>query len=141
MDNLCHTLIGAALGEAGLKRTTRFGNATLMIASNLPDVDVLVFATATPSVAFRKDACLEHEHPRAVPPCLARQPGFQAGVLEERLAVPSELSGDLRQQESARSSVLDDNPVLPDGYFVDGCNRTLGCQERNLDLQQRQFVL
>jgi inner membrane protein len=54
MDNLCHTLIGAALGEAGLKRTTRFGNATLMIASNLPDVDVLVFATATPSVAFRR---------------------------------------------------------------------------------------
>lgn len=54
MDNLCHTLIGAALGEAGLKRGTRFGNATLMIASNLPDVDVFVFATGTPSVAFRR---------------------------------------------------------------------------------------
>ena len=54
MDNLCHTLIGAALGEAGLKRRTRFGNATLMIASNLPDIDVLVFATGTPSVAFRR---------------------------------------------------------------------------------------
>jgi inner membrane protein len=54
MDNLCHTLMGAALGEAGLKRSTRFGNATLMIASNLPDVDVLVFATGTPSVAFRR---------------------------------------------------------------------------------------
>ena len=54
MDNLCHTLVGAALGEAGLKRRTRFGIATLMIASNLPDVDVLVFATGTPSVAFRR---------------------------------------------------------------------------------------
>jgi inner membrane protein len=54
MDNLCHTLIGAALGEAGLKHRTRFGNATLMIASNLPDIDVLVFATGTPSVAFRR---------------------------------------------------------------------------------------
>src|SRR5438477_12375564 len=54
MDNLCHTLVGAALGEAGLKRRTRFGNATLMIASNLPDIDVLVFATSTPSVAFRR---------------------------------------------------------------------------------------
>jgi len=54
MDNLCHTLVGAALGEAGLKRRTRFGSATLMIASNLPDVDVLVFATGTPSVAFRR---------------------------------------------------------------------------------------
>ena len=54
MDNLCHTLVGAALGEAGLKRRTRFGNATLMIASNLPDIDVLVFATGTPAVAFRR---------------------------------------------------------------------------------------
>jgi len=54
VDNLCHTLVGAALGEAGLKRTTAYGNATLMIASNLPDVDVLVFATSTPSVTFRR---------------------------------------------------------------------------------------
>lgn len=54
MDNLCHTLVGAALGEAGLKRRTRFGSATLMIASNLPDLDVLVFATDLPSVAFRR---------------------------------------------------------------------------------------
>ena len=54
MDNLCHTLVGAAFGEAGLKRRTRFGNATLIIAANLPDVDVLVFATAMPSVAFRR---------------------------------------------------------------------------------------
>ena len=54
MDNLCHTLVGAAFGEAGLKRQTRFGNATLMIAANLPDLDVLVFATDVPSVAFRR---------------------------------------------------------------------------------------
>src|SRR2546423_5761045 len=54
MDNLCHTLVGAALGEAGLKRQTRLGSATLMIASNLPDIDVLVFGTSTPSVAFRR---------------------------------------------------------------------------------------
>jgi len=54
VDNLCHTLVGAALGEAGLKRKTAYGAAALMIASNLPDVDVLVFATGTPSVAFRR---------------------------------------------------------------------------------------
>jgi len=54
MDNLCHTLVGAALGEAGLKRRTRFGAATLMIGSNLPDVDVFVFASNTPPVAFRR---------------------------------------------------------------------------------------
>jgi inner membrane protein len=54
MDNVCHTLVGAALGEAGLKQRTRFGNATLMIAANVPDIDVFVFATDTPSVAFRR---------------------------------------------------------------------------------------
>ena len=54
MDNICHTLTGAALGEAGLKRTTRYGNATLMIASNIPDVDVLVFLTDTSGFAFRR---------------------------------------------------------------------------------------
>jgi inner membrane protein len=46
--------VGAALGEAGLKRRTRFGNAALMIAANLPDLDVLVFATDIPSVSFRR---------------------------------------------------------------------------------------
>jgi inner membrane protein len=54
MDNLCHTLVGAALGEAGLKRRTRYGQVTLMIASNLPDVDVMAFATGTPAVALRR---------------------------------------------------------------------------------------
>ena len=54
MDNLCHTLVGAAMGEAGLKRQTRYGNAALMVAANLPDIDVLVFLTDTPSVEFRR---------------------------------------------------------------------------------------
>jgi inner membrane protein len=54
VDNLCHTLAGAAFAQAGLKRTTLFGSATLMIASNLPDLDALVFATEMPSVAFRR---------------------------------------------------------------------------------------
>jgi len=54
MDNVCHTLVGAALGEAGLKARTRFGAVTLMVSANLPDVDVLVFATNVPSVAFRR---------------------------------------------------------------------------------------
>ena len=54
MDNLCHTLVGAAIGEAGLKRRVRHGNAVLMVASNLPDVDVLAFATGVPAVAIRR---------------------------------------------------------------------------------------
>jgi inner membrane protein len=54
VDNLCHTLTGAAIAEAGLKTHTRFGSAALMIAANLPDIDVLAFMTGTPSVALRR---------------------------------------------------------------------------------------
>ncbi|MEX2177501.1 MAG: metal-dependent hydrolase [Gemmatimonadaceae bacterium] len=41
MDNLTHTLVGAALSEAGLKRRTPLAAATLMIGANFPDLDVL----------------------------------------------------------------------------------------------------
>jgi inner membrane protein len=54
MDNLCHTLTGAAFAEAGLKQYTRFGTAALVIAANLPDLDVLAFLTSTPPVAIRR---------------------------------------------------------------------------------------
>ena len=54
MDNVCHTLLGVAASRAGFHRTTRLATSTLAIASNLPDIDVLVFATDTPSVAFRR---------------------------------------------------------------------------------------
>jgi inner membrane protein len=54
MDNVCHTLVGAAFAEAGLKTRTRFAAPVLMIAANLPDLDVLAFASSTPSVALRR---------------------------------------------------------------------------------------
>jgi inner membrane protein len=44
MDNLCHSLVGAALAEAGLKKRTALATATLVIGANLPDVDVLAYA-------------------------------------------------------------------------------------------------
>lgn len=40
MDPVCHTLVGASLAATGLKDKTRFGTATLIIAANLPDIDV-----------------------------------------------------------------------------------------------------
>jgi inner membrane protein len=54
MDNLCHTLVGAAMGEAGLKQRTRYASATLMITANLPDIDVLSFVTDTNPISFRR---------------------------------------------------------------------------------------
>ena len=41
MDNICHTLAGAALAKAGLERRTALGGATLMLAANFPDIDVI----------------------------------------------------------------------------------------------------
>lgn len=40
LDNLAHALAGAALGQAGLKQKTGLGMATLIIAANLPDIDI-----------------------------------------------------------------------------------------------------
>ena len=36
MDNLCHSLVGWAMGEAGLKRKTRYGNAALIVSDSDP---------------------------------------------------------------------------------------------------------
>ena len=54
MDNICHTLVGAAFGEAGLKQRTRYGSAALMVSANVPDLDVLVFLTDVSAVSFRR---------------------------------------------------------------------------------------
>lgn len=43
MDNVCHTLVGAALAESGLGRRTSLGFATLLIGANLADLDVLAY--------------------------------------------------------------------------------------------------
>ena len=46
--------MGAALGRAGLARRTTLGMSTLVIANNLPDIDVGVFATNTLAMSFRR---------------------------------------------------------------------------------------
>src|SRR5262245_36614920 len=53
MDNVCHTLVGAALAEAGLKRRTALGAATLMIAANFPYIDVIAVPLGH-SLGFRR---------------------------------------------------------------------------------------
>lgn len=53
MDNLTHTLVGAALAETGLKRATPLATSTLLIAVNFPDIDII--ATAWGPLAY-----LEH---------------------------------------------------------------------------------
>ncbi|MGH7515908.1 MAG: metal-dependent hydrolase [Gemmatimonadales bacterium] len=43
MDNLAHTFAGAALAKAGLERRTPLAMPTLVVAANLPDIDVLAY--------------------------------------------------------------------------------------------------
>lgn len=44
MDNVTHSLVGAALAETGLKRISPLGSATLIVAANIPDIDVISLA-------------------------------------------------------------------------------------------------
>jgi inner membrane protein len=41
MDNLTHSLVGAVLGQMGLKRKTSLAMPTLIIAANIPDIDAV----------------------------------------------------------------------------------------------------
>src|SRR5690349_10668583 len=41
MDNITHTLVGAALAEAGLKKRTALGGITLVLGANFPDIDIV----------------------------------------------------------------------------------------------------
>lgn len=43
MDNLTHSLVGALLGQAGLKKKTGLAMPALVIGANLPDVDAACF--------------------------------------------------------------------------------------------------
>ena len=43
MDNLTHSLVGALLGQAGLKKKTGLAMPALIIGANLPDVDAACF--------------------------------------------------------------------------------------------------
>lgn len=55
MDPVCHTLVGAALGRAGLARRSSLGMTALIIGANLPDIDVLAhFGGPAADLAFRR---------------------------------------------------------------------------------------
>lgn len=47
-------MLGGVLGRAGLASRTPLGMTTLIVANNLPDVDVAVFATDTLAMSFRR---------------------------------------------------------------------------------------
>jgi inner membrane protein len=76
MDNLTHSLVGAVLGQAGLKRTTGLAMPALIIGANLPDVDAACFfwLDGVEHLAFRRG--ITHG-----PPALVLLPLILAGLL------------------------------------------------------------
>lgn len=76
MDNLTHSLVGAIMGQAGLKKKTGLGMPALIIGANLPDVDAACFfwLEGTEHLGFRRG--ITHG-----PPALVILPLILAGVL------------------------------------------------------------
>ena len=54
MDNITHSLIGAVLGQAGLKRKSGLAMPALIIAANLPDIDAPCAVYGVESLPMRR---------------------------------------------------------------------------------------
>jgi len=54
MDNLTHSLVGALIGQAGLKRKTGLAMPALIVGANLPDVDSVCMLLGTQALALRR---------------------------------------------------------------------------------------
>lgn len=54
MDNLTHGLVGALIGQAGLKRRTGLAMPALIIGANLPDIDGVCMVYGVESLAMRR---------------------------------------------------------------------------------------
>ncbi|WP_416831893.1 MAG: metal-dependent hydrolase [Erythrobacter sp.] len=76
MDNLTHSLVGAVLGQAGLKHKTGLAMPALIIGANLPDVDAACFfwLEGTEHLGFRRG--ITHG-----PPAMVLLPLILAGLL------------------------------------------------------------
>ncbi|WP_336986314.1 metal-dependent hydrolase [Altererythrobacter aquiaggeris] len=76
MDNLTHSLVGALLGQAGLKRKTGLAMPALVIGANLPDVDAACFfwLEGVEHLGFRRG--ITHG-----PPAMVLLPLMLAGLL------------------------------------------------------------
>lgn len=76
MDNLTHSLVGAVLGQAGLKKKTGLAMPALIIGANIPDVDATCFLwlEGMEHVGFRRG--ITHG-----PPAMVLLPLVLAGAL------------------------------------------------------------
>ncbi len=54
MDNLTHSLIGAAIGQTGLKKLSGLAMPTLIVAANIPDIDAACTLYGMQSLEMRR---------------------------------------------------------------------------------------
>jgi inner membrane protein len=71
MDNLTHSMTGWALGQAGLKTKTRKGLAALILAANMPDIDVFFGSAPWDPLAIHRGFTHGIGGVVALPPVLA----------------------------------------------------------------------
>jgi len=54
LDNLTHSLVGALIGQTGLKKKTGLGMAALVIGANIPDIDGVCSLYGLESLSMRR---------------------------------------------------------------------------------------
>ena len=72
-------------------------------------------------------------------PATGFEPGFATGVIEEGLPIPTKLCCHLRQEEAARQTALEQNPIPADDYLTE-IDALEGRESRDLDVGREHFV-
>src|SRR5262245_1924628 len=83
---------------------------------------------------------LEHEDPRAAAPGISGESGFQAGVIEEGIAVPALLGRHLRKEQATTAALLDDESVPPDFDLINRLDFALRGEHRDFDVDAVEFL-
>lgn len=122
MDNITHSLVGAVLGQTGLKRKTRKGMAALVLGANGPDIDVFFgWVPWTP---------------------LATHRGFTHGVIGALIVMPLVVAGFLwllDRWQARRGDTFEGKPAL-DWWWLLGLAWIGGVTHPLLDWQTTYAV-
>ena len=73
------------------------------------------------SLSSSPNTCAENDRYDRVrmTPATGFEPSFTTGVIEEGLPIPTKLCCHLRQEEAARQTALEQNPIPADDYLTE----------------------
>ncbi len=72
-------------------------------------------------------------------PATGFEPGFTTGVIEKGLPIPTKLCCDLRQEEAARQTAFEQNPIPANDYLME-IDALDGRESRDLDVRRKHLV-